>query len=140
MSKRSSILLAAAFVTSLALVGCGGESTTTAVDTVAPAAVLDLQGDVVTTGGLSVELVWSASSEPDVAAYRVYRAQNGGAAALVGVETVPAFVDGTVAWGAVYTYEVTAVDASQNESPRVAAVVVTPSADAAGGSRQHVGD
>lgn len=144
MSKRSSILLAAAFVMTIALVGCGSNSTTTTgVDTVAPAAILDLEGNVVTIPGLGVDLSWAPSTEPDVVAYYVYRSSVGTGSVRVGVQTTPSFHDGSVAWGVVYAYEVSAVDESQNESPRVTTIVATPNPAVpagAGGARQHMSD
>ena len=123
MSKRSSILLAAAFLM-IGIVGCGSDKPTApVVDTVAPAAVVDLAAEVVTGSG--VELTWAPGTEPDLAAYRVYRSTNGGASVLVSNETASTFRDGTVQPGTTYVYEVSAVDTSNNESPRVATATIT---------------
>ena len=123
MGKRSSIFLAAALSTLLGVMGCGsGENTPTApVDTVAPAAVLDLEAGL---GAGGIELNWAANAEPDLAGYNVYRSERGGPWALVSVEIAPTFRDGAVRSGSSYGYQVAAFDASRNESARVTSRVV----------------
>jgi len=129
MSKRSSTLLAAACVFALGLMGCGSDSVTAPVDTVAPAAVLDLE---VTVGTADVDLVWAESPEADVEGYRVYRSVDGGTSTLVSVETAATFHDGTVQRGPAYQYAVAAVDGAGNESPRVTSVLVRISTTSGG--------
>lgn len=142
MRKRSSILLAAVLVLGIGILGCGSSDKPTApvVDTVPPAAILDLQVQVVAgvigAGSIdpSIELTWSESPEADLAAYNVYRSANGGAMTLVGVETAATFRDGTVQRGSRYVYEVSAVDVSSNESSRVGTgVIQVPGAGGTGG-------
>jgi hypothetical protein len=78
-------------------------------------------------GGLAVlpreaglEVLWSPSSEADLASYRVYRQAPGEAEAKVA--EVPAgrasWLDASVRAGVSYSYTVSAVDATGNESPR----------------------
>jgi hypothetical protein len=73
---------------------------------------------VVPRGG-GLEVVWSPSSDPDLAGYRVYRAAAEGEASRVG--EVPA---GATAWldtsteaGTLYRYTVAAFDGAGNEGP-----------------------
>lgn len=141
MSKRIQILLATVLVIAIGVVGCGSSEKPTApvVDTVPPAAVLDVQIQVITgvIGSAinpSVELVWGNSPEADFAGYNVYRSANGGAMTLVGVETAATFRDGAVQRGSTYVYEVSAFDASSNESTRVSTgAVQIPGAGGPGG-------
>ena len=73
----------------------------------------------------AVEIVWTPSAEPDLAGYNVYRREAGGAESRVNKELVrtPVFRDQTVQPGHSYSYRVTAVDLTGNES--------APSAEAA---------
>ena len=81
----------------------------------------------------AVELIWTASTEPDLAGYNVYRrevqAAPGGASAAATklnrslVET-PIFRDSTVEPNRRYLYKVTAVDLAGNESAASAEVEV----------------
>jgi fibronectin type 3 domain-containing protein len=66
-----------------------------------------------------LELSWSPSLEADLASYRVYRAEAGGAPVRRGEVAAPetAFHDTAVPPGAVLAYTVTAVDRDGNESP-----------------------
>jgi hypothetical protein len=86
-------------------------------------------------GAPEVDLSWSANTEPDLAQYRVYRldvttnqpihriapASDSAAESIV----APAYRDLHVQAGQTYTYAVTAVDTSGNESRRSAEVTVT---------------
>lgn len=89
-------------------------------------------------GHAEVDLSWQANTEPDLAQYRVYRADLGvgnagaggalqavplpaGASAMV----APAFRDLDVIPGHRYAYAVTAIDQAGNESPRSATVEAT---------------
>ena len=121
MSKRSSILVGLFCVMAL-VAGCGDSNPAAVGDTVAPAAVLDVTVQVVSNG---VDVVWSAGTEPDLAGYNVYRSVNGGSSTLMATETTTTFHDGAVSVGSVYRYEVSVVDDSGNESPRVATVDVS---------------
>jgi hypothetical protein len=73
----------------------------------------------------SVELVWDRNTEPDLRAYRVYRAVEGGEFTRVAdsVET-PAYSDRAVETGRKYRYAVSAVDQLGNESARCSPVEV----------------
>lgn len=87
-----------------------------------PSGLTTLPGD----GGLEVS--WSPSIEPDLASYRIYRAQRGERPARVGEVAKPAtsFRDGSAVAGQRYRYTVTAVDAAGNESPPSAASEASP--------------
>jgi fibronectin type 3 domain-containing protein len=119
MSKRSGILVAALCVTAL-IAGCDGNPTAVD-DTVPPVAVLDLDVQVVAS---SIEVHWTANSEPDLAAYRVYRSVNGNLPVSVAVTTTNSYIDTSVSNGARYRYEVSAVDEAGNESSRVSTTYV----------------
>jgi hypothetical protein len=68
-------------------------------------------------GGL--ELLWSPSSEEDLAGYRVYRAAEGASAERLAELAVgkASYLDETARPGVVYRYTLTAFDQSGNESP-----------------------
>ncbi|HZM51166.1 MAG TPA: hypothetical protein VFE68_11765 [Vicinamibacteria bacterium] len=94
------------------------------VDIVAPAA----PGGVAALGAPDgIEVSWSPSTEPDLAAYRLYRQAAGGPREKVGEVAPPetSLRDSTAAQGTRYIYTVTAVDRAGNESK--------PSAPAPGG-------
>jgi hypothetical protein len=96
------------------------EACVSVVDIIAPAA----PGGVASLGAPDgVEVSWSPSTEPDLAAYRVYREAPGGPRERVG-EVAPSetsFRDAGAASGTRYTYTVTAVDRAGNESKPSAA-------------------
>lgn len=75
----------------------------------------------------AIEVSWSPSPEPDLQAYRVYRARPGAASERVAEVAAGegSMRDAAADAGVTYTYTVTAVDAAGNESP--------PSAPAEGG-------
>jgi fibronectin type 3 domain-containing protein len=111
------LAIAAAF-----FAGCGSSSSPSApVDTVAPAAVLDVDAQYVQ--GV-IEVSWTGGAEADLVGYRVYRSTNGAAPTLVGFETTTTYVDGLIAVRNSYRYEVTAVDQVGNESARTATTQV----------------
>ncbi|MGD0921272.1 MAG: hypothetical protein ABSA70_05835 [Terriglobia bacterium] len=66
----------------------------------------------------AVELVWTASAEPDLASYNVYRREEAGAAQRVNPEPLrtPIFRDTSVKAEHRYAYYVTALDLTNNES------------------------
>jgi len=73
----------------------------------------------------TVELGWERNSEADFAGYRVYRSLDGGPFERVADKLeAPSYSDRDVRAGAKYTYTVTAVDRTGNESPRPAPVEV----------------
>ena len=79
---------------------------------------------VVAVGATSVDLAWAASvDDVGVSRYRVFRDGS-----VVGEVAAPArsLRDVGLVSGASYRYEVSAVDGAGNESPRSAAVLVTP--------------
>jgi hypothetical protein len=102
----------------------------------APVGLVAIPVSAVTNNGTpEVDLSWSANTEPDLAQYRVYRLDvatnqpmhriapesDSTTDTIVG----PAYRDIHVQAGQTYTYAVTAVDTSGNESARSAAVIVT---------------
>jgi beta-glucanase (GH16 family) len=110
-----------------------GSATTTftvtnssSVDTTPPSAPTSV---VASGGDAQVTLGWSANAESDLAGYRVYR--NG---VRVGSPTTTSFTDSGLSNGTSYTYYVTAVDTSGNESAHSATVSATPRASTSGGS------
>lgn len=72
----------------------------------------------------SIELSWSANTEADLAAYRVYRGVGGEPMRRVAEVEVPAYSDTSVELAKTYRYEVSAVDRSGNESTRSPTVEV----------------
>ena len=96
--------------------------TFTALDTFPPATPSGLRASAAPN---SAELTWDANTEPDLNAYRIYRALAGGAfEKLADVSAVPSYSDRTVEPGTTYRDVITAIDRSGNESPRSAAVEV----------------
>jgi pectin methylesterase-like acyl-CoA thioesterase len=98
-------------------------------DTTAPAAPA---GPSAEAGDGSVALTWTASTESDLAGYRVYRSATG-APALTAANlltssalTTTTFTDRAAANGTTYTYVVTALDKAGNESAASAATTGTP--------------
>jgi hypothetical protein len=76
---------------------------------------------VVSTG--SIELMWDRNTAPDLAGYRVYRAQQAGAfEKLAEVREAPTYSDRQVTSGQTYRYAVTAFDKAGNESAKSAPV------------------
>jgi hypothetical protein len=67
-----------------------------------------------------VDLVWSPSTEADLAGYNIFRHEAGGEPARLNSEPVkaPAFRDPNVQPGKKYFYSVSAVDERNNQSPR----------------------
>ena len=77
------------------------------------------------TGNSLVTIAWNANTDTDLASYNVYR--NGSATRLNATPiTSPIYTDATVTNGQQYTYVVTAVDTSSNESTASAQVSATP--------------
>ncbi|NAZ88340.1 hypothetical protein GTR00_19935, partial [Kineococcus sp. T90] len=103
-------------------------ATVTAVhpDTTAPAAPRGL-GAAPAAGG--VQLRWSASTEADLAGYRVYRSSGllePFAPLTTALLTSASHLDATAPAGTTSTYRVTAVDTSGNESPVSATATSAP--------------
>ena len=120
MSKQY-ILVAVALVAILGVVGCGSSDKATAPvgDTVAPAAVQDLEGAVVDGQQPVLTLQWKAGAEVDLAGYHIYRSQDGAPSQLVATTSSALWTDDTVRRGLQYVYEVAAFDEAANESARV---------------------
>jgi len=75
----------------------------------------------------AVDLLWNASSSPDLAGYNVYRSTDGGPFERVNKKRVPTpiFHDTSVEPGHHYQYAITAIDLSGNESARSKPATVT---------------
>jgi hypothetical protein len=96
--------------------------TFTPVDTFPPATPAGLRASAAPN---SVELTWDGNTEPDLSAYRVYRATVGGAfEKIADVSAVPSYSDRAVEPGKTYRYAISAIDRSGNESSRSAVVEV----------------
>jgi fibronectin type 3 domain-containing protein len=83
-------------------------------------------GLVAVPSGGAIRLAWNASPEPDVAAYAVYRATEGGGFLRIATTVPPGtvYADRDVRPGTTYRYAVTAIDRARrpNESARSAEV------------------
>jgi len=91
-----------------------------APDTTPPFAPANLS--VSGSASTQVSLAWNASTDNvGVSGYRVYRDNQ----QIATTGTTPSYNDATVSPGTTYTYEVSAVDAAGNESPRSNTVTVT---------------
>ena len=94
----------------------------TPVDTFAPAAPAGLHAS---TAPNSIELNWEPNQEPDLNAYRIYRAFGAGAfEKLADVSVVPSYSDHAIEAGKTYRYQITALDKAGNESQRSAVLEV----------------
>ncbi len=83
-------------------------------------------GLMAVAGVNSIELAWQPNTEDDLAGYQVYRSTSGGAAErIAGPVEAPNFSDRTVEIGKKYSYTITAVDRTGNESAHSVAVEVT---------------
>lgn len=91
-----------------------------AIDATAPSAPTGLSADG-RTGG--VALSWTANVEPDLDYYNVYRSLTSGSGySLLDDAATASFTDSTATAGTTYYYQVTAVDATGNESTASAEV------------------
>jgi fibronectin type 3 domain-containing protein len=92
-------------------------------DTFPPATPVGLAG---VPGVNSIELVWERSEEGDFQGYHVYRSTDGGAfERIAGPIPAPTYSDRAVEIGRKYSYSVSAIDITGNESGRSALVEVT---------------
>jgi hypothetical protein len=65
----------------------------------------------------SIEITWDQNTEPDLAGYRIYRAEGAGEFARIGeTQTAPNYSDRPVRSGVSYRYSVSSVDKAGNES------------------------
>jgi predicted phage tail protein len=96
----------------------------TPTDTFPPAVPAGLMA---VAGVNSIELAWQPDSEEDLAGYQVYRSTSGGGAPerIAGPVDAPNFSDRTVEIGKKYSYTITSIDRTGNESAHSAAVEVT---------------
>lgn len=89
-------------------------------DTIPPAAPQNLTA---AAGNKAVSLFWTANTEPDLKGYIIY--QDGAKLNIPASKNVYQYISGLTN-GKEYSYQVSAVDYAGNESPRSAAVKVTP--------------
>jgi fibronectin type 3 domain-containing protein len=112
-----------------ALVGELRQSVISAIVSVTPADTFPPAvpaGLMAVAGVNSIELAWQPDTEEDLAGYQVYRSTDGGTPArIAGPVDAPNFSDRTVEIGKKYSYTITAVDRTGNESAHSAAVEVT---------------
>jgi fibronectin type 3 domain-containing protein len=95
----------------------------TPADTFPPAVPVGLTA---VAGVNSIELAWQPNTEDDLAGYQVYRSVAGGAAErIAGPVDAPNFSDRAVEIGKKYSYTITSIDRTGNESAHSAAVEVT---------------
>jgi fibronectin type 3 domain-containing protein len=83
-------------------------------------------GLMAVAGVNSIELAWQPNTEDDLAGYQVYRSTGGSAPErIAGPVDTPNFSDRTVEIGKKYSYAITSIDRTGNESARSAVVEVT---------------
>jgi hypothetical protein len=87
------------------------------VDATAPAAPTNPTLSVVSSSQINVS--WTASSSSDVSRYRIFRGTTGTPTLVATVYDWP-YQDTGLAAGTTYTYQIAAVDAGGNESPKTA--------------------
>lgn len=78
----------------------------------------------ITVTGYSVALTWNASTSANVTDYNVYRSTNGAAYQSIWSTPNTNYVDDAVQSGSSYTYYVTAVNSSGQESAPSSSVTV----------------
>lgn len=92
------------------------EAPITPEDKFAPAAPTGLAAR---SAPASIELAWDRNPEPDLNAYRIYRATAGAPfEKLADVSVIPTYSDHAVEPGKIYQYVITALDRTGNESNR----------------------
>lgn len=80
-----------------------------------PPAVPAAVSAIASTG--SIEVAWEQNAEPDLAGYRIYRAEGTGELVRIGeIQTAPNYSDRPVRSGVRYRYAVSSVDKTGNES------------------------
>ncbi len=95
----------------------------TPADTFPPAVPVGLMA---VAGVNSIELAWQPNTEEDLAGYQVYRSAAGSSPErIAGPVEAPNFSDRTVEIGKKYSYTITSIDRTGNESAHSAAVDVT---------------
>jgi hypothetical protein len=84
------------------------------------------QGLTALGGATAVQLSWERGTEPDLAFYRVYRAEgNGDFALLEAQQTTATYSDAKVRSGVRFRYAISAVDRANNESAKSQEVEIT---------------
>jgi hypothetical protein len=85
-----------------------------------------------------IDVAWTASTSQDVAKYNIYRATSG-TPTLYKTVTGSPYQDTGLSAGTTYTYQISAVDAAGNESPKTAAKSATTTGSGGGGTALRVG-
>jgi hypothetical protein len=99
------------------------------VDATAPAAPTNPTLSVVSSSQIDVS--WTASTSSDVSRYRIFRGTTGTPALVAQVYDWP-YQDTGLTAGTTYTYQIAAVDAGGNESPKTAPTSATTQSTQAG--------
>jgi fibronectin type 3 domain-containing protein len=127
------LVLALGFVT-----GCGDDNQLTATDLTPPAAPSDLRAS---SNYSDIFLRWNANDEADLAGYNVYAAVDGGALELVAiVPPTSTIYSEPCERGHEYSYEITAIDQSANESASSTLVRVMHDGQPGGGVRDLISE
>jgi hypothetical protein len=122
MTTPNRVFSALVVALALAAAACSNDPAAVTPDTVPPAAVLDVAPTVTPT---AIQVSWAASSEADLAGYRVLRAVGASAAVLVSTVSTNVYVDTDVQHGVRYRYEIAAFDQSGNVGPVVESTFVS---------------
>ncbi len=100
------------------------------VDASAPATPTNVTATAVSSS--QIDVGWTASTSGDVARYNIYRGTTGTPTLLTSVGASP-YRDTALTAGTSYSYQVAAVDAAGNESPRTSSVTATTTGTTAQG-------
>jgi chitodextrinase len=86
------------------------------IDTTPPTTVQNLVATPTQTSS-DIQLDWSSSSDNvGVAGYQIWRADEFGAFALIGITSVNGYIDNTTSYSTSYQYKIRAYDAANNFS------------------------
>ena len=121
MNKRLPLILLITF--SLIFIGCSNPEED---DVTAPAAPSSLAFDANLSGDGQVYITWEAPEDNDVEVYKVYRNPGTGTYSELITVSETFYLDSGLDYSIEYSYKVTAIDDSENESPFSNEVSVTP--------------
>ena len=111
MTKRYLVLLLTVLI-SLFMTACSSPED----DTTPPDAVTNLNFNANQSGDGEIYITWDESDDKDVDSYRIYRDAGTGSFSLISEETATFYLDTGLDYSVEYSYKVTAVDDSDNES------------------------